>query len=75
MSKTWEHNQGAAHAHEKAADQLKDIAKFHENEETEKAVHDAYLHHDLTPPQLNPEIWDGEPQPGSAQTGEKKDAA
>jgi len=75
MSKTWEHNQGSSHVDEKAEDQLKDIPKFHESEETERAVHDAYLHHEVAPAQLNPEIWDGEPQPGRAQTEKKKDAA
>jgi hypothetical protein len=36
MSKTWEHYQGAAHHHERAAYQFKEAAKYHETEEHEK---------------------------------------
>jgi hypothetical protein len=45
MSKTWEHYQVAAHHHERAVYQFKEVAKYHETEEHEKAVHLAYLAH------------------------------
>jgi len=43
MSKTYEHYQGAAHHHERAAYQFKEAAKYHETEEHEKEAHHAYL--------------------------------
>ena len=43
MSKTFEHYQGAARHHERAAYQFKEAAKYHETEEHEKEAHHAYL--------------------------------
>jgi hypothetical protein len=43
MSKTYEHYQGAAQHHERAAYQFKEAAKYHQSEEHEKEAHHAYL--------------------------------
>jgi hypothetical protein len=43
MSKTFEHYQGAAYHHERAAHQFQEAAKYHQTEEIEKEAHHAYL--------------------------------
>jgi hypothetical protein len=75
MSKTWEHTKGVAHDHERSADQSKEVTKFHESEELEKAAHDAYVDHEVAAPRLNMEIWDGEPPAGVARKVKKENAA
>jgi hypothetical protein len=84
MSKTWEHYQGAAHHHERAAYQFREAAKYHEAEEHEKAVHHAYLAHghaqhaaahEVAAAELYAEICDDQAMPGSGKTGRKNTAA
>ena len=43
MSKTWEHYRDAARHHEQAAYHFKEVAKYDEAEEREKAAHHAFL--------------------------------
>jgi hypothetical protein len=84
MSKTWEHYQGAAQHHERAAYQFKEAAKYHEAEEHEKAAHHAYLAHGHTQhaliheraaARLYVEKCDGTGMPTAEQTNRKKSVA
>ena len=84
MSKTWEHYQGAAHHHERAAYQFKEAAKYHETEEHEKEAHHAYLarghaqhavEHELAAAKLHVESCDRQAMPGSGETPRKNSAA
>jgi hypothetical protein len=83
MSKTWKHYDQAARHYERAAQEFRDPAKYHETEEHEKGAHHAYLvhghdqhaHPGNEAAQLHTAHFDSKQTPAAEQEAKKKSAA